>query len=786
MTLSEKISAWKVTCFSIRNSRQLLLSDFAKVGANVIPFLWASSLFADELAEINPFYSDGSGIPVPYEFAGISVIVIAVFLLLHKNSIAVNNRPIRPEADSRLIGTGGYDVIGNTHSNGNPVHMDGLYRSLAENLQDGLIALCENRITYINNAGKQIFAKHGCDMIGTNILDFIHPSDHLPFHDAMNELVENRIPGIEKELQLLTDEKDLPVFVSIHASAIHTGHCKHNIIGTVKDITLYKLLNKEIQEREQRYRDLIEMSPEAILVHRDNRILFCNNALRTLAEIDESYQIQNIDMSHFFPGILPLPASDFEKSYTHPLEMRTFKGKVKSLDALCATIDYNGSPSSLLLLRKESDMPDTNSGFKELCKNNDLILQAAGEGIYGVDRHGKITFANPTTLKYFGHKKEDIIGKDQHELGIHLHDKTSSSGKDECPVIKTIQDGTIRNVNEDYFITEVGTRFPVEYTVTPILVYGESQGAVVIFRDITERIIAEKELRLTKALFENTAEAMMITDASQKIIAINPAFSRVTGYPESEILGKKPGVLKSKRHSANFYKTMWEEIHTKGHWRGEIWNRRKSGEIYVQRLTLSAIKDPMGKTINYISVFSDITKEKEEELETKYRANHDALTGLSNRSNLKERMENAIHHAKRKRQKLGILYIDLDFFKLVNDNFGHIAGDRVLISVASILQKCTRQSDTVARVGGDEFVLVLDLEDHDPVSTTLPVLNRILENMGHSQDCENICIKIGCSIGVSIYPDNSENIDELIDFADRAMYIAKKKGGNTYTFFDRK
>ena len=247
------------------------------------------------------------------------------------------------------------------------------------------------------------------------------------------------------------------------------------------------------------------------------------------------------------------------------------------------------------------------------------------------------------------------------------------------------------------------------------------------------------------------------------------------------MLGKNPRILQSGRQDAAFYQAMWSRIASHGCWRGEVWNRRKDGTAYIQRQTISRVDDEQGGTRSYVSVFSDITAEKRAEEALIHVANHDALTGLPNRSLLEDRLEQALSQAARSRAHLAVMFFDLDGFKAVNDTHGHIAGDRLLQALAQRLLQCVRGSDTVARVGGDEFVVLgLDIEGR---GNAAEVASKILSTLREPFDLGNeITARIGASIGVALYPDDGIDALALLHCADQAMYLAKRRGKQQFAF----
>ncbi len=294
-------------------------------------------------------------------------------------------------------------------------------------------------------------------------------------------------------------------------------------------------------------------------------------------------------------------------------------------------------------------------------------------------------------------------------------------------------------------------------------------------------VISRQHQRLAAKVFESTFEGIMITNAENVIKSVNPAFTQITGFMAHEVIGKTPTILSSGRHHESFYNKMRDDIAATGHWQGEIWNRRRTGETYPEWLTINAVRSDEGEVLNYVGVFSDITKRKSAEDQVLFLAHHDGLTGLPNRALFVDRLRHAIAHAHRERVKVAVMFLDLDNFKHVNDTLGHHIGDQLLQMTAQRLTSCMREGDTVARLGGDEFTVVLEsIANNGEIDC---VSQKIIETLSRPLRLDGTDIAITVSIGVSVYPDDSKDSDELIKYADTAMYRAKEGGRNNAMFF---
>lgn len=299
--------------------------------------------------------------------------------------------------------------------------------------------------------------------------------------------------------------------------------------------------------------------------------------------------------------------------------------------------------------------------------------------------------------------------------------------------------------------------------------------------DPSEMKKTEERLLLSASAFEHAYEGVIITDGQGRILDVNPAFTRITGYARDEVLGRNPRLLQSGRQGREFYAAMWEELARTGYFRGELWNRRKDGSFYAQLITIFAVRDEAGATGQYLGIFNDVTNLRIQTRELERLAHLDPLTGLPNRLLLADRLEQAVAQARRGDKLFAVCFVDLDGFKAVNDRHGHHVGDEVLIAVSRRLGECVRDGDTVARVGGDEFVLLLtNIDKREDCERTLRRLVAVVADPVAVGGRE---LRISVSIGVALFPLDSSDADTLLRRADESMYVAKRTGKNGYRFF---
>ncbi|MDD2720836.1 MAG: diguanylate cyclase [Gallionella sp.] len=295
---------------------------------------------------------------------------------------------------------------------------------------------------------------------------------------------------------------------------------------------------------------------------------------------------------------------------------------------------------------------------------------------------------------------------------------------------------------------------------------------------------SERSMRLASAIYQSNANAIAVTDEHNRIVDINPAFTRLTGYMLDEIRGQDPKIMKSGRHDAQFYQAMWHSLGENGHWQGEIWDKRKDGEIYAKLVNIISLRNEDGSVYRYVAQFSDITEKKEQENLVQWQANYDPLTSLPNRRLFRDRLKQAIKHSNRSRLPLAVLFIDLDHFKEINDNLGHAVGDTLLMEAAQRMSSCVREADTVARLAGDEFTIILpelsDLKQIDRIAAS--VVEQLAQSFNLFLSDENNYL-ISASIGVAVYPTDANDMEQLLKCADKAMYAAKAAGRNRYIHY---
>jgi len=534
----------------------------------------------------------------------------------------------------------------------------------------------------------------------------------------------------------------------------------------------------------------------------DYRIRFVSdNVEATLGYTAEEFSAAGFWQNNVHPDDLYFVYNSFRnvfKHNTHHIEYRFRHGDGTwrwFRDTLCLLAAADGSPLEVVgcmmditehkrladSLREKNSHLENAHRIEQQLKRYEAIVQSSKDAIISKTLDGIIATWNPGAEKMFGYSADEIIGK---PMTILFPDDRLD---EEAEVLRKIAQGTKVEYFETLRTRKDGTPIRISATISPVV---DSNGVIIgaskIARDITEHADLHDELKILAIAFESD-DGILITDKDSRIVRVNRAFTKITGYAKEEALGKKPSLLKSGRHDDNFYRAMYEKLHSEGFWRGEIWDRHKDGHIYPKLTTITAVKNDNGEIINYIATFSDITERVEAELKIKNLAFYDTLTALPNRRLMMDRLKHKLLAEARRPDYGALLFIDLDNFKTLNDTRGHDIGDQLLQETAKRLQACVREADTVSRFGGDEFVIMLEAlgEQRELAATRAGAVgNKILAALSQPYQLAG-CEHIGSSsIGIALFGNLPVAMDELLRRADMAMYEAKKAGRNALRFFD--
>jgi diguanylate cyclase (GGDEF)-like protein/PAS domain S-box-containing protein len=512
------------------------------------------------------------------------------------------------------------------------------------------------------------------------------------------------------------------------------------------------------------FQSIVEHASDGIMVvDLDGYVVFCNPALARIFQRAEDE----------FEGELfgfPIAAH-----HTTELDILQRDNSLAIAEMRVSEAYWEGERVFIAMLRDITDRKQMEQTLRQTKEELDALYRCAPLGIVALRTDWRVKLLNPAAENILGWKADEITGSLFPELAKVL--------QREIPAMDdSVQHGAIVMGKELRHIRKDGTPVDVSLSMAPVHDdAGRAAGIMCIIEDISRRIRDVAQLQLSGKIFEHTHEAIVVTDTLGFILAVNQAFVTITGYSEAEAVGHKPSLLKSGRHDHTFYARMWRALLTEGQWRGEIWNRRKNGEIYPEWINISAIHDDNGKTNHYVAIFSDISKIKENEDRLRYLAHFDALTNLPNRFLFQDHVELALAQASRNGRQVAIMFLDLDHFKTINDTLGHRAGDTLLTEVAQRLTDCLRAGDTLSRFGGDEFNAVLpDIENGNAAASVAEKFVAVLSTPFFIEDRE---LMITTSIGIAIYPQDGNNLEQLTHAADSAMFRAKEQGRNAYRFY---
>jgi diguanylate cyclase (GGDEF)-like protein/PAS domain S-box-containing protein len=458
-------------------------------------------------------------------------------------------------------------------------------------------------------------------------------------------------------------------------------------------------------------------------------------------------------------ALMDIQAGETRREFEFEARIRLFLALLSLL--LLATVTSIG----ILLLRERARL----DAERQLVAS---LTEQAGVGVIACDRNGLIRFANDHAHKLLGWEPGSMVSSHIHQR-LHAH----AGSAEQCPVIAAIR-STIAYAGETEFSRADGKHCPVELRVTPAA-NDKTVASVLVFQDISERLQRERDQRLADTVFVNSQQGIMVSNADGVIERVNPAYCAITGYEEAELVGANPRILKSGFHDAEFYRRMWQELTSSGRWEGEIRNRRKDGTNYVQWVRLHTTHGSDG--LHYVGIVTDITEYLRARESMERLHYYDSLTRLPNRALFVDRLRQSILNTRRSGDPFGLMLIDLDNFKNINDGLGHSIGDEVLVQVAERLLAIVGESDTVARLGGDEFALLITNRRRPEDLARLA--SNIVTDLQRPFQVNGGEVRGGGSVGISVCPSDGDATEPLLRNAEVAMYRAKEKGRGRFQFF---
>ncbi len=544
-------------------------------------------------------------------------------------------------------------------------------------------------------------------------------------------------------------------------------------------------VNEEVQVRSAEQAELLNVL-ENIQNSAGFPILVCNANLeltRFNSPAAALFSLSNVSIRQLLPALrLPLGMKDFsgivheavnsnvqmeehvfsnERHYL--LHVSPYETKIRSSrGAIIVMLDYT----------------ERLAAEREVRKNREILLAIMNNSTSIIalkDLAGRYEFVNQQFERFFQVSAANMIGKTDAQL---FSRKMADDFR--TKELEVVRKKSVLEFEDHLMLTSDRERFLHSVRFPLLDADGEVYSVCTQASDVTEHKHAEDQLRLAARVFDRAGEGIIVTDPQQKILTVNEAFTQMTGYTSDEAIGKTPALLSSGKHDKEFYLDLWNRLSSHGWWQGEIWNKRKNGEIYPEWLTINAVRDTQGQIVNYVGIFSDISIVKESQRKVEFLATHDELTGLPNRTLFLDRLRQAIAHAERSDDTFCVLFVDLDNFKVINDSLGHAAGDDLLKEISRRLRDCLRGPDTVARFGGDEFALLI--EDANVADAEMTA-QRIAESLLHPHLIGRQNVYPGASIGICMYPNDGTDPETLLKNADSAMYKAKDGGKNTHHFF---
>ena len=573
------------------------------------------------------------------------------------------------------------------------------------------------------------------------------------------------------------------------------GTVEHEL--SVHQIEL-EMQNEELRQSQmalnaslKRYLDLYDLAPVGYCtVGDDGLIRQANLTLSALLGIERASLVkQNFstfilseDQDRYYLACRQLIKTATPLSCELRIVQKDGKTLWTHLAATVARVD-NGPPELRVVLSDISERKQMDAKLKKSESFNQAILDSVSAEISVLDSKGTILSVNQPWRRFAsenGVSPGNLVPST--EIGANYLAACRASADEHamkvCDGIQAVIEGQVPSFGIEYPCRFTQRQRWFSMVITPL-----GDGAVVTHTEITELKLAEERLRLAASVFSHAREGIMITGADNTIVDVNETFTRITGYSREEAIGKKSDFLATNQHEAEILGATSNDLNEKGHWYGEVWNRRKNGEQFAAMQSISSIRDAQGKLHHYVILFSDITSLKAYQKQLQHIAHYDVLTTLPNRVLLADRLHQAMTQALRHKKILAVAYLDLDGFKAINDCHGHEAGDKLLRILASRMKHAMREGDTLARLGGDEFVAVLaELDDE---ATSEPMLDRLLAAASRPVPVNNLLLQVSASVGVTFYPQVDDiEADLLLRQADQAMYQAKLAGKNRYHIFD--
>lgn len=660
------------------------------------------------------------------------------------------------------------------------------FRSLSENAPDIIYTLdTDGAFTYVNPAWERIMGHRLDEVLGRFLVDFVLPEDAREYARVFKDIRDNKKTiyrrGRARHKNGSTRYLEMSGAPNVDSDGRVTG-----MVGTINDITEAIMAERALKASEARQKAALESSPDPMVIYNlDGEALFVNSAFS---------QVFGWQPAEILGGKIDFVPEDQKQTsldttnqviaggdcIAFETQRYTKDGQLVDVSISSARYSETGDSAGGIIVTLR-DITDAKRAQNALRKSETSLARAqemAHLGNWELDLASGEMFCSREVYNILGLKTSEtaitlrrLLDSVHPDDRGHVEDALTKASDSSEPL--RIEHRLVHSGGEDRVVLNLAE---VEHDNS-----GYPCRLVGAMQDITERRRSEEQMLLLAQVFETTIEGILVTDAAGIIQMVNPAFAAITGYSIQEAVGQTPRILNSRRQDKLFYDDMWRRLLEDGHWQGEIWNRRKNGEAYPEWLTITSITDLHGRSTHYVGVFHDITEIKRSEEKITFQAYHDALTGLPNRLLFNDRLTMALAHAARTEQGLAVIFLDIDHFKNINDSLGHAVGDMLLQAVAKRLMHWSRKEDTVARIGGDEFIMLLQ-GTQDPDYAVF-VAGRILDSLTEPFLVGEHDLYVSASIGITLYPLDGQDIEALVSNADLAMYRAKEDGRNNYKLF---
>ena len=654
---------------------------------------------------------------------------------------------------------------------------------------DGVYLACNSRFESMYGAREE-------EIVGKTDYDFVDKELADSFREHDRKALEKGGPSVNEEWLTFAEDGHRELSETIKTPMRDAQGRLIGVLGIGRDITQARQDQEALLDSEAKLRTLIDAIPDAVqFKDTEGRWLTCNQSAAQAFGLDKEECLgkSDLELAEIADGKYKEALQQCyltDQKALHTGGVSNIEGSIPQTDgssiffetAKVPISDPAGRPKGLVILARDvtEQRQATQALEQSLLEFNDLVTRIP----VGVFKFRTLA-GGGYRFDYVSPRWCEMLGLSPESVYRNARTVFSSTRPHNLKMFRRAIFHARKDCSSFSWEGRVSTNKNIRWLHVAATPTPQENGDVLwdgIQYDITQRKEAEEKVRLAANVFTDTHEGIVITDPEARIVEVNASFSRITGYEREEVLGENPSLLKSGHQNRAFYQEMWQTLKQDGHWSGEVWNRRKDGEVYAEHLAISTVYDENGKVTHYVGVFADITPQKEHEKQLERIAHYDALTAVPNRVLLAERMSWAIAQTRRDGTSMAVCYLDLDGFKPINDQFGHESGDRLLVEISRRIKNCLRGNDTIARIGGDEFVLLL--LGLKRVEECELALRRLLDVISRPWPIGEQQVTLSASIGATLFPNDDADADTLLRHADQAMYKAKEAGRNCYHLFD--